>query len=1414
MMSSVKTRNIFLAAVALFALVSAPAMAQTTLAAGDIAIIGMNADGIDDFAFVALVDLAAGTEITFTDSGWFAGGSFRGNEGAIKYTASALVPAGTVIVGDPSLPSGEWTNANDANVGNNGFNLATSGDQILAFQGSSASPTFVAAVNNEGAGVWQADSTSSNDSALPTGLTDGTNAVAVNEADNVEYTGGRNGDQATLLALINNNANWAGDNTTPYTFDTTAFVLSGGTQANLTGAYVIQDQIVATFDGDPGAVVAGDFTANVGGPAINGISGSGTERTLTLDAAIAGDATTDSLTVAATAGTNAGTVEFVAYPPISAIQAGTFAQETNITVRGTVTGIQTATQEGSGQEYSIADAPGANNGMFIEDTTNTPAINDQVEVAGVYRERFNVTELYTVAAFANGGAGTPIAATTVSPADFQFDNTLDTNPAEQYEGVLINFNVDLTNAASGGFGETDFDEGVHLDGLFYDARGEGDIVDGFDYSLVQGIGYFSFNEYKVLPRSADDLTSNPPSTPGIPVNNIFDARQQSIGDTVTILGEVIVTGGTNNQNTRNQVYIQDDSGADGQTAILIDDSSFVLGEDYAIGDTLINVTGQLGEFGGVLQLVPTTNSQSRTGTGVEVTPLTITGADTDFELFESELIELQGISVSETGTMFSGNNIDIDAPATIITVMRIEDGSGVRDLPIPTGTFDVVGHAASFFSTLQIFPRRASEMSTYDVRPVPVAGLWQARLERDGTSVTLVNPVIVSSGTNELTPQAGGSAPAGRNQAFVQDGSGPGSGNSQTAIALDDDGSDTIGLTLAIGDEVTTLTGVLGTFNGFRQLDPVPGFAGIATVGNTVTPLVIDPSDPGFDIANYQLGRIQSELVTVLNADIAETGNWAGNTNYSFTAPTEIAGPLPSIRVEEGATSLIGTPIPNNPFDITGVVGTFFSGQLFPRGLADVVEQAPLDDPNLFIASTNVGFGNVQVGNSRTREVVLENDGATSDLQVTSLVLNDATGKFTLDVDPTPVTLNPGTTTSLQLTFAPGTDTGAFAASLTVNSTDATSTAITLNLTGTGFEPTPVAIDFTNPIVEVAIPYSQIVATKSFDWSAVADLPSDNFTVHLAIDPTTSDTTVLLSYDPPSGLVSPGQSLMAIQPYTAPTPGTEIITEDVVFAASADSGGATVDMDEVNMVALDNGDIYILDTDTTDEIVRVQRNGTATLFGSPVTIDGFNTGLVYDGTNFYYADIDTDAFYQTPAAAFSESTFMTTAEITVGPLSGNTGWSGSPGLAGPPAGGDSFYWFDEAAFENGIDAVIKLDIATKTPSVFASSAQLNGVTGGSNAGFEAIAVTEEGIVVLLSDGFFDDTPGVYTVLPDGSVYHVSYATIESRTGQTFEEEFGAITATSSPDAVEIFFHNAVTEDILSVRYVVPVNSANNWSLYQ
>ena len=228
-------KNFLLTTLILFTIIF-NSFSQTTLAAGDLAIIGFNADNPDEFAFVLLVDIEAGTEITFTDSGVKSDDTFRGNEGAAKFTASSNYSAGSVITYSgyySALPFGDFTGANDANVGNNGVNLSASGDQIFAFQGTSSSPTFIFGFQTN-SNTWQADATASSNSALPSSLTNGVNAVAVgagsgsgSEYDNSVYDQSViSGSKSTILSAITNNTNWDGNNTRiTFNFSTFPFYL-------------------------------------------------------------------------------------------------------------------------------------------------------------------------------------------------------------------------------------------------------------------------------------------------------------------------------------------------------------------------------------------------------------------------------------------------------------------------------------------------------------------------------------------------------------------------------------------------------------------------------------------------------------------------------------------------------------------------------------------------------------------------------------------------------------------------------------------------------------------------------------------------------------------------------------------------------------------------------------------------------------------------------------------------------------------------------------------------------------------------------------------------------------------------------------------------------------------------------------
>lgn len=182
--------------------------AQTVLNPGDIAIIGVNCDNPDDFAFLTTVDVPAGTEIRFTDKGVDSSGGLRKYEGILKYVAHEDLVAGTIVV---------YRKDSADFIEEGAFALSTDGDQLIVYQETDTGRVFIYGVNIEGDAVWQNDATSANTSALPPGLENGYTAVALREYNNVKYNGETNfPSRDAALNAIGNKDNWVGSNSTRY----------------------------------------------------------------------------------------------------------------------------------------------------------------------------------------------------------------------------------------------------------------------------------------------------------------------------------------------------------------------------------------------------------------------------------------------------------------------------------------------------------------------------------------------------------------------------------------------------------------------------------------------------------------------------------------------------------------------------------------------------------------------------------------------------------------------------------------------------------------------------------------------------------------------------------------------------------------------------------------------------------------------------------------------------------------------------------------------------------------------------------------------------------------------------------------------------------------------------------------------
>ena len=184
------------------------------LVAGSIAFVGYNADGNDNLAFVALEVIAVGEIIYFEDNEWNGSGWNDTNEGAFSWTATSSVAAGTIVLID-NIGSGTITastgTAIDASVllPSRGTNRGIgAGDEVIyAYQGSAASPTFIAAIASGGFNA-------TNGLLANTGLAVGQNALDLSslddDADIAAFNGLRNtqANFAAYLPIINNPANW------------------------------------------------------------------------------------------------------------------------------------------------------------------------------------------------------------------------------------------------------------------------------------------------------------------------------------------------------------------------------------------------------------------------------------------------------------------------------------------------------------------------------------------------------------------------------------------------------------------------------------------------------------------------------------------------------------------------------------------------------------------------------------------------------------------------------------------------------------------------------------------------------------------------------------------------------------------------------------------------------------------------------------------------------------------------------------------------------------------------------------------------------------------------------------------------------------------------------------------------------
>ena len=282
-----------------------------TLSAGDIAVVRMNQSGVDGFSIVTLVPLPSGTSMYITEQGW-RGSTYKwvdNTETHIQFTTNQAYAAGTVFHFDEETSNSLSVRVNNSStvsytIQANGFNYA-GGDQVIVYQGSLANPNFITGFTNDNGGSlttygfgndavtkWATEADigdisrldGAQTSRIPTGLTNGTNAISMYwqgelESSNNRYNGVLTGTKAELMAAINDRSNWAADGTTGY---------ARSTVGNASGLFTVNASGVAL---STNPTLTFSTNTGLGNTAADGTGGSTTITDLDL-AFFAGDKTT------------------------------------------------------------------------------------------------------------------------------------------------------------------------------------------------------------------------------------------------------------------------------------------------------------------------------------------------------------------------------------------------------------------------------------------------------------------------------------------------------------------------------------------------------------------------------------------------------------------------------------------------------------------------------------------------------------------------------------------------------------------------------------------------------------------------------------------------------------------------------------------------------------------------------------------------------------------------------------------------------------------------------------------------------------------------------------------------------------------------------------------------------------------
>lgn len=261
----------------------------------------------------------------------------------------------------------------------------------------------------------------------------------------------------------------------------------------------------------------------------------------------------------------------------------------------------------------------------------------------------------------------------------------------------------------------------------------GETIPSGTYDITGYIGQYN-SDYQLFIRDGEDLVEVGSETEDLELISIAEARSMEEGDMVKVKG--IIIGGENNNNYNRVLF-------DGTAGLVVRNTESG-NESSALymGDSVL-VTGGIVDYYGLFELNESVELEILSSDNSLPEAQSITISDIGEE-YESELIVLTGVSISETGTFGTGDYTITDGSNEITLRIGLSSHPLVGTT-IPEGTFDFVGYVGENSDGYLVYTRTADDISlvetTLGVTAKEQTGLIYPNPTRDYFSLRLESGV-------------------------------------------------------------------------------------------------------------------------------------------------------------------------------------------------------------------------------------------------------------------------------------------------------------------------------------------------------------------------------------------------------------------------------------------------------------------------------------------------------------------------------------------------------------------------------------------------------------------------------------------------------------------------------------------------